>query len=153
ARDGQCPRLGRELAEKERFHRERICTEDRAHWREAMTGPVDAMDSVASTLRCKQVADDAQKELQQRKKQEAAVADMKSAAVDLGTLTNGSTVERPTAVGGAVAVGLWKVQLTEADFLEAQFDDLNVSANASVTINLLDASWNIVDIRLARSAP
>jgi hypothetical protein len=148
-REGLCPRLGKELAEKEKFHRERICSEDRVRWREAMTGPAEAMESTASTLRCPQVADDARKDLQQRKDREAAIADMKSAAVNLGVLPDGRTIDRNAAVGGAVSAGVWKFQINDADTLEAQFDGLN----ANVTIDLLDSSWKAVKIKPGQGAP
>ncbi len=159
-RESLCPRLGKELAEKEKFHRERICSEDRVHWREVMTGSVEAMESTASTLRCPQVADDARKDLdnarkdlRQRKEREAAreaaIVDMKSAAVNLGVLLDGRTVERKATVGGAVAASVWKVQMTEADTLEAQFDDLN----ASVGLGLFDSSGKAVAYRAGQGGP
>jgi hypothetical protein len=149
SREGLCPRLGKELAEREKFHRERICSEDRVHWREAVTGPVETMESTASTLRCPQVANDARKDLEQRRNREAAIADMKSAAVNLGVLPDGRTVERKAAVGGAVATSIWKFEINDADTLEAQFDDLN----ANVTIDLLDSSWKAVKIKPGQSTP
>jgi hypothetical protein len=148
-REGLCPRLAKEVAEKEKFYRERICSEDRVRWREAMTGPVEAMESTISTLRCSQVADDARKDLQQRKDREAAIADMKSAAVNLGVLPDGRTVPRKATVGGAVAASIWKFEINDADTLEAHFDDLN----ANVTIDLLDSSWKAVKIKPGQSTP
>jgi hypothetical protein len=148
-REGLCPGLSKELAEKEKFYRERICGEDRAHWREAMTGPVDAMETTAGALRCPQVAEDARKELRQRKDREAAVADMKSTAVNLGVLPDGGMVERKAAIGGAVATGVWRFEINDADTLEARFDDLN----ANVTVDLLDSSWKAVRINPVQSAP
>jgi hypothetical protein len=139
AREDQCPRLHDNVVQKEKFHRERICTEDRAHVREAMGGSVEALESVARTIRCKQVADDAQKEIGRRKDLEAAIGRMKSEAADLGSLTNGQTVERKDRVADD-RPGVWKFQMTEADTVEIQLGDLT----ANLDVDLRDASWNVV---------
>lgn len=138
ARKNECPRLHDALAMKEKFHRDRICAEDRSRWNQALTGSIATMEAVAATLRCQQVVADAQRDMDRRKADDAAIARLKSEAQDLGPLTPGRTIERHAR--GDDRTGVWKFEMTGADSVAIRLDD----QTADLEVDLRDASWEIV---------
>jgi hypothetical protein len=136
----QCPRLHDDILQKEAGQRERICNEDREHWSNAANLSLEAMESVARTIRCRQVLDQAQRDIRDRSDREAAIERMKSAAADLGTLTDGRTVTARRAAGGDAVTGVLKFQMIEAGSVQIQVDD----PAGNLDVELRNSSWQVI---------
>jgi hypothetical protein len=101
----------------------------------------DVLQALARENLCPRLRDDLVKKEKfhrDRKEREGAIARMKSEASDLGSLADGSTVERQ-GVAGSTAVA-WKFAMTAEDTVGIQLADLP----AGVGADLRDSSWNIV---------
>jgi hypothetical protein len=138
--NNQCPRLHDDILKQEARQRERICNEDREHWSSAVNLSLAAMESVARTIRCQQVLDEAQRDIRDRSDREAAIERMKSAAADLGILTDGRTVTARHEAAGDAVTGVLKFQLIEAGSVQIQVDD----SAGNLDVELRDSSWKVI---------
>jgi hypothetical protein len=145
AEQNQCAQLNGALLRQAKILQDvqdkQVCAEDQSRWNEVKKKEsTAAMDLAIDQMSCASVRDGARAEIQRRKGFEATITDMKSAAVDLGQLTDGQTIERKSSVGGDNSVGFWKFQIAANDTVGIHLDDLTVNLD----VDLRDASYEII---------
>lgn len=138
AHKNECPRLRDDLVKKEARERQRVCNEDRARWSSAVNLSLVEMESVARTMRCREALEEAQRGIRERRERDAAIEGRKSAAADLGTLTDGRTVTA-RRVGGDVS-GVLKFQMAEAGSVQIDVDN----PAGYLDVELRDSSWKVI---------